>query len=70
MERKLRSLFDFQRFNENEHLSRVIGEVEKKYYKTTSPFMEKLEDDDLYFVNAAGEVRSMEESEKGRLYDG
>lgn len=48
MEKKLRQLFDFQKFSENLRLAEMIEETEKCYGKTLS-------DDDLEQVNAAGE---------------
>lgn len=48
MEKKLRQLFDFQKFSENPRLAEMIEETEKCYGETLS-------DDDLEQVNAAGE---------------
>lgn len=48
METKLRELFDFQRFEQNERLAEMIAKAE-------SSCCEALSDDDLEFVCAAGE---------------
>ena len=48
MEKKLKKLFDYQRFERNERLEKLISETESRYAKNLS-------DDDLSFVNAAGE---------------
>lgn len=48
MEKKLRQLFDFQKFSENLRHAEMIEETEKCYGKALS-------DDDLEQVNAAGE---------------
>ncbi len=49
MENKLKQLFDFQRFQKNEHLAHVIAETENCYNS-------ELCDEDLSFVSAAGEA--------------
>ena len=49
MEKKLKKLFDFQRFEQNERLEKLIRETESRYAK-------ELSDDDLSLVNAAGEI--------------
>ena len=49
MERKLFQAFDRQRFQQNERLSDIIGEVESRYAQALS-------DDDLEMVSAAGEA--------------
>lgn len=48
MENKLKALFDYQRFEKNERLERLIRETENGYAAEIS-------DDDLSLVNAAGE---------------
>lgn len=48
MEKKLKKLFDYQRFEQNDKLEKLIHETESRYAKGLS-------DDDLSFVNAAGE---------------
>ena len=48
MENKLNKLFDYQRFEQNEKLEKLIYETESRYAKGLS-------DDDLFLVNAAGE---------------
>ena len=47
MEKKLKKLFDYQRFEKNEKLEKLIRETESRYAK-------ELSDDDLTLVNAAG----------------
>ena len=51
MERTLRSLFEYQRFENNTRLGRMIAETENRYNA-------ELSDDDLFFVSAAGEIES------------
>lgn len=51
MERTLRNLFEYQRFENNSRLGRMIAETEKRYNS-------ELSDDDLFFVSAAGEIES------------
>ncbi len=48
MENKLKALFAFHDFQENSHLAQVIFQTESRYGNA-------LNDDDLSFVNAAGE---------------
>lgn len=48
MERKLKSLFDYQKFEKNSRLEKLISETENRYAR-------ELSDDDLSFVNAAGD---------------
>ena len=47
MEKKLKKLFDYQRFEKNEKLEKLIRETESRYAK-------ELSNDDLTLVNAAG----------------
>lgn len=47
-EQKLKKLFDFQKFEQNQKLSKIIEEAESECVM--------LSDEDLYFVNAAGET--------------
>ena len=49
MEKKLKKLFDYQRFEKNERLEKIIKETESRYGG-------ELSDDDLSLVNAAGEI--------------
>ena len=49
IENKLKKLFDYQRFEQNESLQAIISETESYYNR-------ELSDDDLFFVNAAGEL--------------
>lgn len=48
MERKLKTLFDYQKFEKNPRLEKLISETENRYAK-------ELSDDELTFVNAAGD---------------
>ena len=52
MESKLKSLFDYQRFEKNPRLAKLIAETESRVAAR------ELSDDDLEFVNAAGEFPS------------
>lgn len=49
MEKKLKSMFEYQRFAQNSRLSKLIAETENRY-------AHELNDDDLWMVNAAGEA--------------
>ena len=49
MEKKLKNLFEYQRFEKNERLEQLIREAESRYAK-------ELSDADLSLVNAAGEL--------------
>ena len=49
MEKKLKKLFDYQRFEKNERLEKIINETENQYG-------EELTDYDLSLVDAAGEI--------------
>lgn len=49
MEKNIAVLFDMQRFSGNKRLADVIASVENRYPK-------ELPDDDLMWVNAAGEI--------------
>ena len=51
-EQKLKKLFDFQKFEKNQKLSKMIKEAESGGIK--------LSDEDLSFVNAAGETGGYE----------
>lgn len=57
MEKKLKSLFEYQRFARNERLSALIAESE-------AACSEELDDDMLFFVSAAGELPVPDEEEK------
>ncbi|MCR4901518.1 MAG: hypothetical protein K6A23_01550 [Butyrivibrio sp.] len=65
MEDKIKALFDYQKFANNEKLASVIGSVLEKYSPEDlnnskvvkferKANVEKLSDDDLFGVNAAG----------------
>ena len=58
MERKLKELFEYQRFENNPHLARLISETEA--------FSVELSDDDLAFVNAAGDTLAQTDEKKLR----
>ena len=47
MEQKLKNLFDFQKFEQNQKLSKIIEKAESEGVM--------LSDEELSFVNAAGE---------------
>ena len=49
MEKKLKKLFDYQRFEKNERLEKIINETENQYG-------EELTDYDLSLIDAAGEI--------------
>ena len=49
MEKKLKKLFDYHRFEKNERLEKIIEETESRYKG-------ELSDADLSLVNAAGEA--------------
>lgn len=53
MENRLRKMFLFQEFMQDEKLKEIIDDVEKRYD-------DKLTDDELSFVSAAGGVISRE----------
>jgi len=48
MERRLKNLFDYQRFENNPRLARLIDETEQRYVITA------IDDEDLELVSAAG----------------
>ena len=58
MEKKLRKLFDFQRYEGNASLQSVIDDVHSRYAKR------ELDMDDMEWVNAAG---SSDSPEKKRM---
>ena len=51
MERKLRALFDYQKFEQNKDLQKVIDRVHARYRSRTARM---LEDDEADMVAAAG----------------
>ena len=57
MDKKLKSMFEFQRFQNNPRLAKMIQETEQRYAG-------ELSDEDLDFVAAAGEFTSDEEENK------
>ena len=50
MNKKLKMLFDYQRFEQNEKLEKLIQETESRYAK-------ELSEEDLSLVSAAGEIK-------------
>ena len=50
MDRKLKMLFDYQRFEKNQRLEELIRETESRYAK-------ELSEEDLSLVSAAGEIK-------------
>ncbi len=65
LENALKTLFDFQRFQNNPELRSVIDAVEEKY---PDGLILKLADEDLEL--AAGGVRAAEEGKKDTEHDG
>ena len=58
MERKLKQLFDYQKFQRNVQLGAMIAEVESRYENGIS-------DENLAFVSAAGEISVRKEEVPG-----
>lgn len=58
MEKKLKLLLDYQRFEPSERLSALIAETEARYGAI-------LDEDALAFVNAAGEVNLPKKRQDG-----
>lgn len=63
---KISRLFDYQRFASNDRLAKIISDTESRYCA-------ELSDDDLTFVNAAGDAdpaimsdHSPDDTEEGR----
>ena len=64
MEKKLQQLFDFQKFEENAELAKIIDSVHARYGRR------KLSLDELEYVNAAGTSEYLpqeKDQEKDRL---
>lgn len=61
MNRTLKRLFDYQRFENNSRLGGMIREIETRYGLRGG--MQELSDDDLMFLNAAGvpEISGMDD---------
>lgn len=57
MEKKLKKLFDYQRFEKNPRLEALIQETESRYSAEMS-------DDDLLMVAAAGEANEIEKKKE------
>jgi hypothetical protein len=61
MERKLRRVFDYQKFTSNTRLGAMIAETERRY--------QALNDEDLFLVSAAGDTDIMNDfSENNDAY--
>ena len=56
MENMMKRLFDYQRFENNPRIAKMIGEAENR-------FAQALSDDELAFVNAAGETDTLNAEE-------
>lgn len=57
MENRLNKLFEFQKFENNSRLAKLIQETESRYGSALS-------DDDLDIVSAAGEIPVQNEDEE------
>lgn len=62
-EQKLKRAFDFQRFEKNAGLEKLISESEKR-------FAGELSDESLSHVNAAGEVGGSDPAGEGSVWKG
>lgn len=62
MEKKLASMFEFQRFAANPRLSKLIADTESCYSGA-------LDDDDLWMVNAAGLPENAVPGEKKSIFE-
>lgn len=51
MEKRLKTLFDYQRFENTARLANIIAQTEERYGKALS-------EEELFFVNAAGELNT------------
>lgn len=58
MEQKLKNLFDFQKFEKNSRLQKIIDDSINRYESF------ELSDDDLSFVNAAGTAVPRKKNDK------
>lgn len=56
MEKKLKSLFEFQRFAGNDRIAKMIEETNNRYAA-------ELSDDDIALVNAAGDLPGKEDKQ-------
>lgn len=59
MDKKLKSMFEYQKFSGNSRLAKIIAESESRY-------AEALSDDDLDMVSAAGEFDFNEEEKDNK----
>ena len=62
MERKLKNLFDYQKFRGNARLEAMLADVEQRYGNAIS-------DDDLSAVSAAGDLYSIHAREASTRED-
>ena len=60
MEKKLKKMFDYQRFEPSARLAKLINETESRYAREIS-------DDDLYMVAAAGTPEEMKKKEEEKF---
>ena len=60
IEKKLKKLFDFQKFENNKKLEKLINETESSGTL--------LSDDDLFFVSAAGDPNKNDHANGGSAY--
>ena len=67
MNQKLRTLFDYQRFERNPNLARVIENVESRYGIGEQNGIRKLSEDELDLVTAAGIGPQEWNNRKGEL---
>lgn len=54
MEKRLKALFDYQRFEKNSRLADIVEQTESRYKV-------ELSDEELFLVNAAGEINTDKE---------
>ena len=61
MDKKLKALFDYQQFSPNSRIDKMMQDAEKAFPRALS-------DDELFFVNAAGEMhdKAGEDEKKNR----
>lgn len=58
MEKRLKALFDYQRFEKNSRLADIVEQTESRYKV-------ELSDEELFFVNAAGELNTENRKPQG-----
>lgn len=62
MSKTLKRLFDFQKFEGNSALEAMIKDTETRYGLRGG--MQELSDDDLMFLNAAGDLSAAKEEDR------